>query len=89
MHEMRTIAIDDPVAWASVSLSVTRATVLTHAPDGATSMRPLVRSVATCYYYSVRASAEFCMSIVFSHKKTISFESLDLTGVCLLVCLSD
>jgi len=30
MHELRTTAIDDHGAWASVSLSVTRETVLTH-----------------------------------------------------------
>jgi len=37
----KTIAIDDPVAWASVSPSVTGATVLINSPDGATSIRPL------------------------------------------------
>jgi len=46
MHAMRTIAMDDPVARASVSLlvfqTVMRATVLTHSPDGATSMQPLI-----------------------------------------------
>jgi len=48
--ELRTVAIDDPVAWAFVSQSVTRATVLTHLPDGVTSMRPLLHysSVAAC-----------------------------------------
>jgi len=36
MNEMRTTAIDDPVAWASnICLSVTRANVLTYYPDGA------------------------------------------------------
>jgi len=46
MHEMQTIVIDDQVAWASVSLpvclSVTRATNLTHLPDGDTSFRSLL-----------------------------------------------
>jgi len=42
MHETQTIAIDDSVACASVSGFVTRATVLIHSPDGATSMRPLL-----------------------------------------------
>jgi len=43
MHDMRTIAIDDPVAWASVSQSVTRANVLrpTRSPDGATVLPPI------------------------------------------------
>jgi len=36
MHETQTIVIDDPVVWASVSVSVTWATVLTHSPDGTT-----------------------------------------------------
>jgi len=41
---MRTIVIDDPVAWESVlvNLTVTRATVLTHLSDGTTSMTPLL-----------------------------------------------
>jgi len=44
MHEMRNIAIDNPVAWESVSVSqslclfVTRMTVLTYSPNGATLM---------------------------------------------------
>jgi len=42
MHEMRIVAIDDPVAWASVSLSGTPS-------DGATSMRPLLMTAVTCY----------------------------------------
>jgi len=36
MYKMRTIAIDDLVARASVSQSVTRATVLNYSPGGAT-----------------------------------------------------
>jgi len=40
MYGMQTSAIDDPVAWASVSLSVTQATVLAHFLDDATSMQP-------------------------------------------------
>jgi len=50
MHEIRTAAIDDPVASASVSLSVTLATVLTHSPETATSMQPLLHySLGTCF----------------------------------------
>jgi len=41
MHEMRSNAIGNPVAWAFVGLPVMRVTVLTHSPDVATSMRPL------------------------------------------------
>jgi len=47
MHEIRAIMIDDSVAWAFVCQfvcpSVTRVTVLTYLPDGATSMRPSLR----------------------------------------------
>jgi len=54
MHEMRTSATDDPVAWTSVSLSVslsvTRATVLTHLPDGATYMRLLLFKIRTAFF---------------------------------------
>jgi len=40
---MDTIAIDEcSVVWASVSLFVIRATVLTYSPDGVTSMWPLI-----------------------------------------------
>jgi len=47
MHEIRTIAIDDLVAWASVSHSVCLGGGnCTHSPDGATSMRLLL------HYYS-------------------------------------
>jgi len=40
MREICTIAIDNPVVRASVSLSVV---VLTRSPDGATLMQPLLR----------------------------------------------
>jgi len=38
MHEIQTIAIDDPVAWASANPSVTHATILSpyYSSDGAT-----------------------------------------------------
>jgi len=49
MHEMRNIAIADPVARASVMLSVTRATVLTYSPGYATLMRPLLRYSTCCW----------------------------------------
>jgi len=46
MLEVRTVVTDVPLVWASVSqsvcLSVTLATLLTHSPDGATSMQPLL-----------------------------------------------
>jgi len=38
IHEMWTIAMDNTVAWASVNQSVC-CSVVTHSPDGATSMR--------------------------------------------------
>jgi len=50
MRAMRTIAIDDPVAWVSVGQSVTRTTVLTHSPDGATSMRPLLHYCSQMFF---------------------------------------
>jgi len=55
MHEMRTSVIDDLAVSASVGLSVTRATVLTHSPDGATSMRPLLPLVELLAYCSQMA----------------------------------
>jgi len=48
LHEMRTIAIDDPVAWAYVSQSVTRATVLTH------SMRLLLHYCSLLFWGEVK-----------------------------------
>jgi len=42
MHEVWINAVDNPVAWLSASLSVTRATVLFHSPDDATLIWPLL-----------------------------------------------
>jgi len=36
LRQMRTLTIDVPAVWASVSLSLTRATVLAHSLDGTT-----------------------------------------------------
>jgi len=47
MHEMQTVANDDPVAWAYY-ISVTRASVLTHSPDGALHSGHYYITVATC-----------------------------------------
>jgi len=44
MHEMWTTATDNPVVWASVSLSVLHVTILTHLPDGAILMQPLLHN---------------------------------------------
>jgi len=41
MHEMQTVAINDPVARASVSLSVW-ATAVTYLPCGAATMWPIL-----------------------------------------------
>jgi len=41
MHEMQTITISDCVSW--VSVSVMKAAVVSHLPDGATSMWLLLR----------------------------------------------
>jgi len=46
MHEMQTIATDDPVAWVSVSQSVCRVGdcyLVIHQMAPCTSMRPLLR----------------------------------------------
>jgi len=53
MHQMRATVINSSVAWASASLTVKLPTVLTHSPDGATSMKPL-------QHY-------FCYLFIFSH----------------------
>jgi len=39
---MWSIVVDDCIVWASVSLSVMLISVLTHSPDVATSMQPLL-----------------------------------------------
>jgi len=58
MHEMRHCMIDDPVVWASVSLSVTLSVAChtgNHSPDDAT-IRSLLNSpltASTCYCLSV------------------------------------
>jgi len=44
MHEMQTIVIEDPIVWASVSLSVTWATVVVHLSATSTTSH-----LATCY----------------------------------------
>jgi len=53
-HTMRTIAIDNPVAWAFVSLSFTRATVVTRLQDGATLMRPLLHCCSHLFMYVIK-----------------------------------
>jgi len=57
MYSMRAIAIDDPVAWPSVK----RTTVLTHSPDGATSMRPLLRYCG--HLFDVCFKVSYCILI--------------------------
>jgi len=42
MHAVQTIAINDPVTWASLSLPVMHTTVRTRSPDGATLMQLLL-----------------------------------------------
>jgi len=42
VHDLQTVAVDDPVAWASVCLSCT--SVITLLPDGITLIWPLLHN---------------------------------------------
>jgi len=75
MHEMQTIAIDDPVAWASVRVgrvNLSWATVLTHLSDGVTSMQPLLHYCSHLFIFE-------CL-IIFCRSLSGNRHSRDVSG---------
>jgi len=66
MDEMRTFAMDDPVARASIGQSVCL-TAHTHSPDEATSMRPLL---CYCIWLSLSFRANCISCTTERHRST-------------------
>jgi len=67
-HDMRTIAIDDSVAWVSVSLSVTWATSLAQSPDGATRCGNYYITVVCSQLYGVTRCLSRCITVCSSRE---------------------
>jgi len=81
MLEVRTVVTDVPLVWAAVSLSVTLATLLTHSPDGATSMQPLLHYCSLLFSFrdAIRRTA-FASLLMFIFR-TIKHNQLNDTQI--------
>jgi len=67
MHAMQTTVIDDPITWVSVRQAI----VLTHLPDGVTSMQqPLhhcIHLFPSCFTVVIHKAAKYVQCEVYVH----------------------